>query len=211
MSMARFDTDSAFLCYSDRTEVSSNDQSMNRCRVLAITGDQVQVRNSVNFGARTGGAADPCVVSRLTVNQGIACCEKPSWVPFRNWVECKVLFADSSNQLSLNGGQEFHENSLDLHSHFGRMHVQTMVHLRDSSSESLGEVEVCYQPNDDTRLTCDTLQVKESWSWYYWRNIRKLEIKNSARYEFYNLAGRDSHLNIPYGRFFSLTRSQENN
>merc|ERR1712227_552701 len=81
-----------------------------------------------------------------------------------------------------------------------------MVHVKDANSGSFGKTAICHRPgSDQTRLTCDTVQVKEEWSYWYWRNVKYLKIKSQDRYEFSNLAGTFT------GRFFSLTKLKKSN
>lgn len=201
LAMAELDNDKALVCYSDHG-------TNNYCRILTVEGGKIVSGNIVDLGERSGTySAQPCVVSRLTENQGVACCEKPSWVPLRSYLECTILFASGSNSLTISGANSFGSSTLTLQSGFGRTNAERMVHVKDQNSGAFGKTAICYQASgdDQTKLTCDTLQVKESWSWMHWDYMKYLQIKSKDQYQFTGLDGTYT------GRFFSLERLKEAN
>jgi hypothetical protein len=196
LAMAEFDENKVLACYSAKG-------TNNYCRMLADENGQIMAGNTVDLKERAGTyTARPCVVSRLAQKQALACCERPSWIPLRNYLECSVLFVSNTNDLSLSGDGSFGSTSLTVQSGFGRAAPEKMVHLKDENKGAFGKTEICYQAlgDDQTKLTCDTLQVKESWSWTSFAYQKYLKIKSQDRYEFTDLDG------TYVGRFFSLER-----
>jgi hypothetical protein len=203
LAMAEFDNGKAIVCYSDGG-------TNNYCRILTVgPGQEVLAGNTVNLGERLGTfSAQPCVVSRLTNNQGLACCEKPTWIPGQSSLECSIMFASGANDLTLSGGSSYGSTTLSVQSAFFQgTAAEKMVHLKDENSGAFGKTEICYQAagNDQTKLTCDTLQVKESWSWMSWAYVKSLKIKSKDRYQLSDLAGTYT------GRFFSMEKLKEHN